>query len=346
MALTNRSPARTAAVVAMLCIAAAAAHGTAGGASEPSQCSIAAVAPATTDGRVALRNLNARIEGAERRCLSSDTYRTCALDLVEPLLLRGRIVGQIADYQHAFETAAALASRYPESARAHFLHAKALAALHHFDRALVALDRASSLGHSGAACDRVEQSIRLTQGMHAAKPQQPFEAFWHDAATSPFAVAEMAYEEGRFWMERGDPERARSCFAVAVARVPGFRKAAGHLAEMEAEVGNACAAVRRLEEIAATTDDPDYAAQLARIVPDCEDRAASDAQRWRGRAMTLYHERMNEHPEAFADHAAEFWLSVGNDPMRALQAARINHRVRDTARSRELLAAAMAAVGE
>jgi hypothetical protein len=49
------------------------------------------------------------------------------------------------------------------------------------------------------------------------------------------------------------------------------------------------------------------------------------------------------HPEAFADHAAEFWLAAGADPMKALRLARINSGVRQTPRARDLLSQAVAA---
>jgi hypothetical protein len=43
------------------------------------------------------------------------------------------------------------------------------------------------------------------------------------------------------------------------------------------------------------------------------------------------------HPEAFADHAAEFWLTAGADPSRAPGLARINLAVRATPRAHDLL---------
>ena len=49
------------------------------------------------------------------------------------------------------------------------------------------------------------------------------------------------------------------------------------------------------------------------------------------------------HPEAFADHAAEFWLAAGADPDKALQLAKMNLEVRNTPRARDLVARAVAA---
>ena len=47
------------------------------------------------------------------------------------------------------------------------------------------------------------------------------------------------------------------------------------------------------------------------------------------------------HPEAFADHAAEFWLDAG-DAARARRLAQMNLEVRQTPRAHELLARATA----
>jgi hypothetical protein len=51
----------------------------------------------------------------------------------------------------------------------------------------------------------------------------------------------------------------------------------------------------------------------------------------------------DDHPAAFADHAAEFWLGVGNDPQKGLRLAEFNLRVRQTPRASELLAQALEA---
>ena len=47
------------------------------------------------------------------------------------------------------------------------------------------------------------------------------------------------------------------------------------------------------------------------------------------------------HPEAYADHAAAFFTGVGNQPHRAVELALTNQKLRDTPRSRRLLANAV-----
>ena len=46
---------------------------------------------------------------------------------------------------------------------------------------------------------------------------------------------------------------------------------------------------------------------------------------------------MARRPEAYADHAAAFFMGIGNRPQLAFDLALANWRVRDTPRSRSLL---------
>jgi hypothetical protein len=49
------------------------------------------------------------------------------------------------------------------------------------------------------------------------------------------------------------------------------------------------------------------------------------------------------YPEAFADHAAEFWLGAGADSGKALRLAWMNFGIRQTPRARALLSPTVAA---
>ena len=59
-----------------------------------------------------------------------------------------------------------------------------------------------------------------------------------------------------------------------------------------------------------------------------------------------YDELVARHPEAFADHAAEFWLDTGTDPHRALSLARRNLEVHQTPRAHDLFSRATRAVDD
>jgi tetratricopeptide (TPR) repeat protein len=160
---------------------------------------------------------------------------------------------------------------------------------------------------------------------------------------SPFGLVQLDFERGHMWQEHGDLARAREWLRAAWVRLPAYARAEGHLAEVEAALGEHEAAIARLTRLATASDDPDYAAQLARILG--EDGRLEEARVWRARAEVRYDELVARHPAAFADHSAEFWLTVGGDPQRALGFARRNFAVRQTPRARALLSRAMLACG-
>jgi len=109
-------------------------------------------------------------------------------------------------------------------------------------------------------------------------------------------------------------------------------------------LGHTDVAVALLEPLAQTSEDPDYAAQLARILGDAG--RVEQARPWRERAAARYGELMARHPEAYADHAAEFWLAAGADPARALGYAERNLALRPTVRAWELVLRAARAKGD
>jgi tetratricopeptide (TPR) repeat protein len=144
------------------------------------------------------------------------------------------------------------------------------------------------------------------------------------------------------WMGDGQLENARTSFEAAVRLVPAYAAAQSHLAEVEAELGEIESAVDRLNILVVSSDDPDYAGQLARILVDAG--REDESKHWRALAAQRFDELIVRHPEAFADHAAEFWLGAGGDPHKALRLAKINVGVRNTPRARRLVADAIAAI--
>jgi hypothetical protein len=151
----------------------------------------------------------------------------------------------------------------------------------------------------------------------------------------------LEFQVGVMWMHSGNFDLARVHLNAARRYVPAYAQAQGHLAEVEAELGNIEAAIALLCPLGATSDDPDYAAQLARILADAG--RAEDSHFWRQLAAARYEVLLALHPEAYADHAADFWLGAGADPGRALYLARVNFAIRPTRRAHALLIRAMSA---
>jgi tetratricopeptide (TPR) repeat protein len=153
----------------------------------------------------------------------------------------------------------------------------------------------------------------------------------------------LEFQRGKLWLEHGDLRRARAWCDAAVRRLPAYVPAQGHLAELDAALGDPAAAIARLRPLALTSDDPDYATQLARILGDAGH--PEEAQIWRDEAEGRYDELLAHHQDAFADHAAEFWLTIGGDPERALWLAQQNLSLRQTPRARALVRRSSATAG-
>ncbi|MFF7889493.1 hypothetical protein ACH40F_52900 [Streptomyces sp. NPDC020794] len=89
------------------------------------------------------------------------------------------------------------------------------------------------------------------------------------------------------------------------------------------------------------SDDPEYDGHLAAALHACG--RFQEANQWLERAAARYDELVLCHPEAYADHAADFWLTVGADAERGLQLALQNLAFRQTSRARPLFQRAVLA---
>jgi tetratricopeptide (TPR) repeat protein len=326
-----------------------------------------------THGTIALRNLEAQIEGLQPEaalCSSSVDER---VRLIELLALRGSIVGAIADYERAQDLADQLVSGAITAAAAFFARAQARALFHRFADALEDLEVAERLGADADVVNRERAAVFQGLGRYdeafaireeAAHRSPSFESLGalttlhaergdtqravrlHAESVrryrgiSPLPLATLNFQLGVMWMREGDFHRARDQLTAARRYVAAYVPAQGHLAEVEAELGDAESAVALLYPLATTSDDPDYAGQLARILADAG--STEESRYWRQHAAERYDELIALHPEAFADHAADFWLGAGAAPEKALRLARMNFAIRKTPRARALLSRAVA----
>ena len=328
----------------------------------------------TTDGTIALVNLDAQIESLERQAARGRLLSRWSADLVDRLTLRGQILGCIADCERAAALAEQLACQASTDGLAFLARARMRAWLHRFEEALADLDIAERLGLAGAevaaeraaifqAVGRYDEAMALrraalarradfeTLGALAALHSERGEI---DAAerlfgesrerfrgVSPFGLAQLDFQRGHMWQEQGDLGHAREWLTSAWFRLPAYAQAEGHLAEVEAVLGEREVAIARLTRLAGASDDPDYASQLSRVLGQAG--RLDEAGIWRARAEVRYDELVARHPAAFADHSAEFWLTVGGDAHRALGLAKQNFAVRQTPRARALLSRALLA---
>jgi tetratricopeptide (TPR) repeat protein len=322
--------------------------------------------PVTTAGVIAVGNLEARIDGQ----LSRATRLTVGerSELVDLMALRGHILGCIADAERAAALADELVSQAPGDSRSFMARARMRAHFHRFTSALADLDTAGALMRDRVALDaeraaiyqalgRYDEALAIRRsavdrhpdfsaqaalaGVYGERGDMDEAERWCTVATqcypgtSPFPLAMLELQRGRLWMHHDDLRRARGWCDAALRRLPTYVPALGHLAEVEAALGEPEAAVARLRPLAVASDDPDYAMHLARILGSTG--RTEEAQAWRDDAEARYDELLTRHLDAFADHAAEFWLTVGCDAEKALWLARHNLLLRRTPRARALL---------
>jgi tetratricopeptide (TPR) repeat protein len=319
-----------------------------------------------------MNNLQAQIDGHMQQVVAGrPPVVTHEVELIELIALRGSILGRISDYEWAEARAEQLTHISPADGRALVARARARGRFHRFADALADLDAAQRLGADPAIVETERAGVFQAIGLYepaltiyqeAAERRADFQSLGALAllhaergevaaaerlfdecqaryeGVSPFPLSLLDFQRGLLWLAQRDRHRALSWFKDAVRRLPANAPAQGHLAEVEAALGEREAAIARLVPLTASSDDPDYAASLARILG--ESGQVEEAARWRSKAAARYDELLACHPEAFADHAAEFWLEAGVDPNRALQLAEANLKVRQTARARELVARA------
>jgi len=146
---------------------------------------------------------------------------------------------------------------------------------------------------------------------------------------SPFPLAFVSFQRGVMWAEMADePERAVPLYREAVRRLPSYVVANVHLAELEANLlGETDVAVARLRALAvdggsAAPEDPEPLGLLGDLLDLQGDARAAGAPIEDARRR--YEELLSRHPEAFRDHASEFFAGPGRDPARAVRLSQQN----------------------
>lgn len=287
-------------------------------------------------------NLEAQMAQLERRWERGALTVGEGAGLVDLLAAHGQYTGRIADHERALAVAEDLAQASPNDAAALLARARARAAFHRFTESLADADRATALGASAAAAanlraaiyqavGRLDEalvirranaernpsadnvgalaSVQAQRGVVDDAAQLFAEARWSYRDTSPFPLAYLYFDEGAMWMRHGYLERARALLQAALHRVPSFASARCQLAEVEAALGHTENAIALLEPLAQTSDDPQAAAQLVELLTAAG--RSDEAAAWRQAAEQRYDELVAAYPDAFAPHAAEFWLNAG-----------------------------------
>ncbi len=302
---------------------------------------------ATTDGAIAVVNLDSQISRLRDEG-----------EVIELLLVRARF---LADYD-ALERAVALSERGDATRDGLLRRAQTRSAVHRFDEALAdfrAAERAGlsrdqvflrravvhiAIGRAAETIGQLEAAVArmadvtslgaLASGYAAVGRYDDAERTYAAAlatlrGTSPFAYAWIHFARGLMWAEQAaDPAQGEAAYRQALERLPQFVAAQVHLAELEIARGAMTAARARLEQVAASSAEPEALALLGDL-----DLRSGDKARGLQRialARRRFEALLALHPHAFADHAAEIYLGPGADAERAWHLAQLNLAARRT----------------
>jgi tetratricopeptide (TPR) repeat protein len=327
----------------------------------------------TTDGAIALGNLEAQIRAQEAALARMPADLGTKQHLVTLVAMRGQYLGRIADRERALALADEMVAAAPGAAQPYLARASARSSLHRFEAALADLAEAEKHKARPPELRSLRASIREAQGdlegalalRRAAREARAdigtlgteaallgelgryaeAEERFREAAksypdVSPFAVAWLFFQEGLMWERAGEPARAKAFHAEALARFPVYAQAAAHLARLVPPARG----IELLTPVVAASDDPELELVLAEILRKKGD--GDEAERRLSHVQVRYEELCARYPEAFAEHAGWFWLDQGKAPEKALALARQNLAVRRTAKAYELGILAATAAGK
>ena len=323
-----------------------------------------------TSGRIAVANLSTSIEGLERRRDEGAGFEDL-LALSNLLFARGDLLGRIVDHDRAERIGIEAAESSTDAAAALYIRARLAARFHRFEEAAALLNDARVAGHPAREVDveraallqatgRYHEALALRerfakdsasiQALGAlasllaemdrwAEAEASYEAALDsDTSISPLPCGQLLFEWAVSAMRRGELDRAEALFAVLDTVLPQHVPSRGHRAEVALARGQLDTAVALITPLVEISDDPEYRATLAEILAARGDKsgAACEAER----VAADYDSLLARRPEAYADHAAAFFMGIGNRPLVALALAAKNWALRDTPRSRNLLARA------
>ncbi len=299
--------------------------------------------------------------------------------IVEEEQHRAQFLGDVTALDRLARLSSELCGGSPLSADTHLVAARIASMLHRFADAKAHLAEAEALGTPRRVSNRVRMTLEqalgenLTAVLAARQDMAEATGALHDLVplgalladlgefedadrtyvrairqyrdVSPFALAWGCFQLGVLWGETvptPDADRAAHWYRRAVEYLPVYTHARVHLAEIHLDAEELEAAEALLLPVIAS-GDPEVRWRLAQVRAAQERTGEAALQRDAARAA--FETLLARHELAFADHAAEFFLSNGADPGRACDLARINLANRPTLRAFELAHAAALASG-
>lgn len=330
--------------------------------------------PRATAGELAVVNLNSSLQRAWD-ALKRWPERPGGIErIVDEEQLRAQFLGDVTALDRLADLAAEQCRSHPELASTHLVAAQIASMAHRFRDARMHLKAAEACGAAVAQMHRALLSIKQAQGedlpevlearrhMAETSPElqelvavgalladlgqfEEAERIYERAlqtydGVSPFALAWICFQRGLLWGELvpiPELDRAATWYEQATKYLPAYVGARVHLAEICLERGNAGFAESLLKPVVGSSD-PEVKWRLSQVM-EAQGRFG-EAEAQRDAACSAFEDLLARHALAFADHGAEFYLSAGVNPARALVLARVNLRNRPTLRAFELAYAA------
>ncbi len=316
--------------------------------------------PETIDAKAIAKGLDYRI-GKLRSVVAKQADATSQASygsqLVSELLEDASIRGRLASFSEAVRLAERLVSDHGEAKPELYITlARALGAVHRFDEASAALDKAVASGNvKEGALSLQRASIALAKGqprrawelLKAQSKSMPSTGLLvltavaladlgeiegaesefrraltgHQKGSAPGPIARALFHWGRVAERQGKRARAKQLYQLAFDRLPIYAPLVSHFAGLEAEAGDKAKAIELLEALVTQSDDPEHLAQLGELVRESN---VSRSTALIEKARLGYDALLAAHWQAFADHAARFYLGAGADPKKALGLATMN----------------------
>ena len=310
----------------------------------------------TTDGTIALGNLEASLNTAQQLAALRPTEAGTRTRLIQLLCSRAQYRGTLSDYDRAAAEVDSLFKQAPNEGSAYFARAQVRLVFHEFAAAETDLAEAERLDSElRPGVERLRLSLWVAQGKSEAalagyRAQRKMapdvsgmgaeaglladrgdwdaaQALYTEAQhyfrdVSPFPLAWLYLQNGLMWERAGRRSRAEEFFAAAVARLPGYAPATAHLAAALSARGQKAQALDLLQELTRSADDPEYTGQLAGLLQELG--RGAEAKPLIAQAAQRYTTLLQAHPRAFLSHAARFYLSAGAQPAQALKLAQDN----------------------
>lgn len=336
--------------------------------------------PRATAGELAVNNLNSSLARAWEVSRHWPERPAGIERIVDEEQIRVQFLGDVTALDRLSALAAEQVRRHPDLPATYLAAAQVASMTHRFADARMHLEAAKACGAPAELARRALLSIKQAQGQDLSEvlearrqmaetsleiqEQVAMGALLADLGrledaersyrravqnykgASPFPLAWVCFQLGLLWGElvpEPDLGRAAAWYERAIEYLPAYAGARVHLAEICLESGNSEAAESLLTPVVAS-GDPEVRWRLSQVMAALGRFDEADEQCEAARAA--FEDLLSRHVLAFADHAAEFYLNSGADPVRALVLARLNLDNRPTFRAFELAHTAAIRAGE